>query len=52
MAWFLNNEWCFKRGNIVDNALAESNMNFTGAMAILNIGQFPTIFRSIPELKS
>ena len=41
---FLNKHWrpCPKseRGTIVDDALAEANLNFTGSMAILNIGSW------------
>ena len=34
-----------ERGTIVDDALAEANLDFTGAMAILNIGSWETYVR-------
>ena len=36
-----------ERGTIVDDALAEANMNFTGAMAILNVGSWQTWVREV-----
>ena len=36
-----------ERGTIVDNGLAEANLDFTGAMAILNIGSWETYVRHI-----
>ena len=34
-----------ERGTIVDDALAEANLDFAGAMAILNIGSWETYVR-------
>ena len=34
-----------ERGTIVDDELAEANLDFTGAMAILNIGSWETYVR-------
>ena len=36
-----------ERGTIVDNGLAEANLDFTGSMAILNIGSWETYVRHI-----
>ena len=36
-----------ERGTIVDDALAEANMNFTGARAILNVGSWQTWVREV-----
>ena len=36
-----------ERGTIVDDALAESNLNFTGSMAILNVGSWNTWVREV-----
>ena len=36
-----------ERGTIVDDALAEANLNFTGAMAILNVGSWQTWVREV-----
>ena len=36
-----------ERGIIVDNALAESNLNVTGSMAILNVGSWVTWVREV-----
>ena len=36
-----------QRGIIVDDSLAEGNMNFTGAMAILNVGSWETWVRKV-----
>ena len=48
---FDNHYWrpCHKstRGTIVDDALAEMNMNITGAMAILNVGSWETWVREV-----
>ena len=38
-----------ERGTIVDDALAEANLNFTGSMAILNIGSWETWVRQVLE---
>ena len=37
------------RGTIVDNALSEANLDFTGAMAVLNIGSWETYVRIVVE---
>ena len=36
-----------ERGTIVDDALAESNLDFTGSMAILNVGSWETWVREV-----
>jgi len=36
-----------QRGTIVDNKLAEAGLNFTGAMAILNVGSWETWVREV-----
>ena len=36
-----------ERGTIVDDALADANLNFTGALAILNVGSFQTWVREV-----
>ena len=50
-SFFDNNYWrkCpdSERGTIVDNALGESNLNFTGSMAVLNVGSWVTWVREV-----
>ena len=36
-----------ERGTIVDDALAEANLNFTGSMAILNVGSWQSWVREV-----